>query len=102
MQHNIITTYSFRRQDTKINRSKYVDRAILNCIYHMQRNDYCASIAQVSCGITGKLYAVITRNITGKIRIVYEDDSGFVKTDDQYQTIPQPTSKLKLAYSRAA
>ena len=78
MLRKVITTYTFKRNVKKVNRSQHIDRAILNAVMHMQRNEYRASIAQVSCDETGKLYAIITRNMTGRIKIHYKDNSVFV------------------------
>lgn len=81
---NIITVYYFGRQEMKVNRGSSADMAILNCIKHLQKNDYCARLAQISDGETGKLYAIIKRNITGRITIHYQDESictPLIKTD---------------------
>lgn len=69
----IETTYTFKREIMKVNLSTRVDLAVLNCIKHMQANDYRASIAEIHCRETGKLYAVITRNMRNQIRILYKD-----------------------------
>lgn len=69
----IETTYSFKREIMKVNVSTRVDLAILNCIKHMQRNDYRAAIAEIHDRETGKLYAVITRNMRNQIKILYKD-----------------------------
>jgi hypothetical protein len=34
-------------------------------------------VAQISCYETGKLYAIITRRITGEVRILYRDHGLF-------------------------
>lgn len=71
--YTIETMYSFKREIKKVNVSTRVDLAILNCIKHMQRNDYHASIAEIHCRETGKLYAVVTRNMRNQIKILYKD-----------------------------
>ncbi len=78
---NIITRYYFRREERKINRSIHVDKAILNCIDHLAKNHYQASIAEILDEGTGKLHAVITRNMRGKITIVYKSDAVYVNDD---------------------
>lgn len=69
---NIVTTFTFKRNILKINRSLHVDKAILNAVDHMQKNHYSASIAEVHNGETGELYAVVTRRMNGEIRVHYE------------------------------
>lgn len=75
MSRNIVTTFFFGRKIMKVNRGSILDMSVLHAIGHMQKNRYCARIAQISDAETGKLYAVITRNITGKINILYQDNS---------------------------
>jgi hypothetical protein len=94
MIRKIITTYSFKRTETKITRSVHPERAVLNAIYHMQRNDYSASLAQVSCDETGKLYAIILRRMDGRIIIHYHDSSIFVETDKYGHTIKSRSPSL--------
>ena len=83
MKLNIITTFTFRREIKKVNRSYHIDKAILNAIDHLQKNHYRASIAEIHHGETGKLYAVITRNIKGQINIIYKTDDVFVASDTE-------------------
>jgi len=71
--YTIETTYTFKREIMKVNVCTRVDLAVLNCIKHMQRNDYRASLAEIHDRETGKLYAVITRNMRNQIRILYKD-----------------------------
>lgn len=77
----IITTYSFKRKEKKITRSVHANKAVTNAVEHMRLNDYAASVAQVSCSETGKLYAIITRNMAGRVSIRYTDPSMVVITD---------------------
>ena len=72
---HIVTTYYFGREVKKINRGSKPDVAILHCIGHLQKNRYAARIAQITDETTGKLLAVITRNIVGKITIHYQDEA---------------------------
>ena len=69
----LVTTYSYKRHIMKKNVSTRLDMVVPTCIYHMQKNHYKASIAEIHCKETGKLYAVITRNIRGQIKIIYKD-----------------------------
>lgn len=97
----IITTYSFRRTETKVNRAATADSAIMRAVWHMQHNSYCASIAQVSCAETGKLYCIITRNMRGEIRLLYKAEGLFVMVDNRYQSVVQE-KKAKLAGKKDA
>lgn len=71
----LVTTYSYKRHIMKKNVSTRLDMVVPNCIYHMQKNHYKASIAEIHCKETGKLYAVITRNVRGEIKIIYKEQS---------------------------
>lgn len=94
---NIVTKYYFRREVKKINRSIHPDRAVLNCIYHLQRNDYQASIAEVVNEETGKLYAVVTRNINGKITIRYQSNDLFVDSEEFLATSNEVSDLIRKA-----
>lgn len=72
---NVVTTYYFGREIRKINRSSSPQKAVQHCIGHLQSNKYAARIVEISDEETGKLYAIITRNIVGKITIRYQDES---------------------------
>lgn len=98
---NVITTYSFRRTETKVNRAASVDSAIMRAVWHMQKNSYCATIAQVSCAETGKLYCIITRNMRGEIRLLYKAEGVFAVVDSKYQTL-MPEKKPTLAKKKDA
>jgi hypothetical protein len=71
---NIQTVYYFRKRIVKVTRSSNPYRTVPNVIYHMQTNQYGASVAEVFDLETGKLYAVIKRNIAGRIGIVFRED----------------------------
>jgi len=94
---NIVTKYYFRREVKKINRSIHPDRAVLNCIYHLQKNDYEASIAEVVNEETGKLYAVVTRNINGKITIRYQSNDLFVDSEEFLATSNEVSDLIRKA-----
>ena len=94
---NIVTKYYFRREVMRINRSVHPDRAVLNCIYHLQRNDYQASIAEVVNEDTGKLYAVVTRNINGKITIRYQSDDLFMDSEEFLSTGTEAADLIRKA-----
>ena len=72
---HIVTTFYYGREVRKINRGSCPAKAVLHCIGHLQSNKYAARIAQIVDEDTGKLYAVITRNIVGKITIHYQDEA---------------------------
>lgn len=94
---NIVTKYYFRREVKKVNRSVHPDRAVLNCIYHLQRNDYEASIAEVVNEETGKLYAVVTRNINGKITIRYQSNELFMDSEEFLSTGTEASDLIRKA-----
>lgn len=94
---NIVTKYYFRREVMKINRSVHPDRAVLNCIFHLQKNAYKASIAEVVNEETGKLYAVVTRNINGKITIRYQSNDLFVDSEEFLATSNEVSDLIRKA-----
>lgn len=67
----IQTVYYSGKLVVKINTSIYANSAVVNCIDHMQQDDYNAHVAEVFDSHTGELHAVITRNMTG-MKIVYK------------------------------
>lgn len=74
VERMIHTEYSFRGELLKVNRASDPNRAVPNCIAHMQINKYGASIAEVWDTETSELHAVIRRSMNGNINIVYRRD----------------------------
>lgn len=91
--YKVVTVFTFGQEIMKTNSSRHVSTAILNAVMHLQSNRYSARIAQVSCRETGKLFAVITRNVVGKITILYKDKSVYV---EDYARDEQPKPALKV------
>lgn len=75
---NIVTVYYYKHLIQKTTRGQFADRAVLNCIMHLQKNDYAATIAEIRDDVSGKLIAIITRNVLGKITIRYQNTPVFV------------------------
>lgn len=69
---DIVTKFYFRRNILKVNRAIDPNAAVLHCVNHMQHNRYAASIAEIVDESNGELHAVVTRNLTGKITIVFK------------------------------
>lgn len=70
----IKTVYYRRGEDPKITRSGNANRAVANCVLHMQINQYGSHLAEVYDDETGELHAQIKRSVTGAIHIVYSRD----------------------------
>jgi hypothetical protein len=64
--------YDRRAQPLQINRSMDPNRAVAQCVLHMQINHYGASAAEVYDNETGELHAAIKRSIQGNLSIVYQ------------------------------
>ncbi len=87
---NIQTIYYYGREVMKINRSSHAMKAFLNCIFHLQKNHYCARVAEI-VDEKGTLIAVITRNIRGVIKVRYQHDS--ISTEFTLMDGTTPTSE---------
>ncbi len=72
----IRTTYfeGTNREPLKICASAHPNRAVTQCIGHMQTNEYGATTAEVYSEATGELYAQVTRRLNGQIVITYKYD----------------------------
>lgn len=80
MARNVRTTYYGDKKAktiVKINRAQYADKAILHAVSHMHQNTYGAFIAEVYDEDTSELYSVITRDVNGRITIVFSGDPKF-------------------------
>ena len=47
-------------------------RAVSRCVEHLRLNSYAATVAEVFNANTGTLHAVVKRDVTGNIRIIYQ------------------------------
>jgi hypothetical protein len=74
MTLDIKTVYLSRGAELKVNRSSDANRAVAQCVYHMQVNHYGARVAEVYDSHTGELHAQVLRRISGDIKIVYRRD----------------------------
>ncbi|BCG50277.1 hypothetical protein [Ralstonia phage RP13] len=72
MERNVVTNYYFRRQTMKVNRAVDPEAAVLHCVRHMRQNSYGSTVAEVvDKSNFHELVAVVTRNVNGRISIVY-------------------------------
>lgn len=72
MSRNIKTVYYFGRDVVKVNSACFANNAVPRCIGHMQMNEYSASHAEVYDAGSGELHAVIRRQVSGNITIVFK------------------------------
>jgi hypothetical protein len=70
----IKTVFYNGRDDVHTNSSSNPNRAVAQCVAHMQVNHYGATAAEVYDHTTGELHAVIKRHVQGNINIVYKRD----------------------------
>ena len=49
----------------KMTTALHADKAVAHAVEHMRSNDYEATVAEVFCEDTGKLYAVLRTNVHG-------------------------------------
>ena len=68
------TYYNHKRQPVQNNSSTDANRAVAQCVLHMQINHYGASVAEVYDGQSGELHAVVARSKGGNIAITYKRD----------------------------
>ncbi len=75
--NRIVTVYYDSKKSKRVlktNYAKHARSAILRAVDHMQMNDYSAFVAVIHDEGTSELYAIITRSVTGEIRIVFRRD----------------------------
>lgn len=70
----IKTAFWMQGEVVHTNSSTNPNRAVAQCVRHMQINHYGATAAEVYNDETGELHAVVKRKINGNINIVYEQD----------------------------
>lgn len=70
----IKTVYHDPHEPVRVNRSRDANRAVAQCVYHMQVNHYGATVAEVYDTYTGELHAQVRRYASGDIKIVYQRD----------------------------
>lgn len=68
----IHTAYYRGNKLLRVNQALWANNAVLNCVKHLQLNDYGATRADIYDAVSGVLHAVITHNVVGKISIVYK------------------------------
>jgi hypothetical protein len=66
--------YGHRKQVLQINTSNDANRAVAQCVAHMQTNHYKATSAQVHDDTDGVLHADVHRSVKGTITIHYSRD----------------------------
>lgn len=71
---NIKTAFYIEGEVSHINSSSNPNRAVAQCVAHMQVNHYSANAAEVFDAKTGELHAVVKRHVRGNINIVYKRD----------------------------
>jgi hypothetical protein len=69
---NIQTDYYFNDNLIRSNFAKYASKAVPTAVNHMQLNHYGADVAEVHNNIVGKLHAVITYSVVGKMEIIFK------------------------------
>jgi hypothetical protein len=79
----ITTVFYERKKVIKTNHAKWSNKAVLNCVNHLQLNHYGATLAEIFDTLSGVLHAVLTYSVTGKITIIYKRE---VKEDTDYGT----------------
>lgn len=75
---NIVTSYYLDLHGEylmKSNRASYPETAFSRACDHLRKNSYSAMVAEIRNEETGKLYAVIVRNIRGIVKVHFQDDS---------------------------
>jgi hypothetical protein len=66
------TVYYRGKQVVKKTASGRPDNAVPNCVRHMRKNEYEATVAEVYHTDDGKLYAVMRRDVQGNLHILYQ------------------------------
>lgn len=82
MSRNVTTTYYKDKKGSfiiQINRAKYADRALEHATKHLHRNTYGAWLAVINDNETGELYAIITRDVNGRLTSMFIGDPMFPK-----------------------
>jgi hypothetical protein len=69
---DIQTVYYQGRVVVKTNRAGHANSAVPRCVDHMQLNRYQAQVAEVFDMRSGVLHAVIRRNVSGNIAIIFK------------------------------
>lgn len=70
----IKTVFYVGRDEVHTNSSSNPNRAVAQCVAHMQVNHYAATAAEVYDHTTGELHAVVKRHVQGNINITYKRD----------------------------
>ena len=70
----IKTVYRLAGEQVHVNSSSNPNRAVAQCVAHMQVNHYGATVAEVYDDTSGALHAVVKRHVQGNINIAYKRD----------------------------
>lgn len=70
----IKTAFYVSGEVVHVNSSANPNRAVAQCVAHMQVNHYSATAAEVYDHSTGELHAVVKRHVQGNINIVFKRD----------------------------
>lgn len=70
----IKTVYRLAGEPVHVNSSSNPNRAVAQCVAHMQVNHYGATVAEVYDDTSGALHAVVKRHVQGNINIAYKRD----------------------------
>ena len=70
----IKTSFYLGKDTVHVNSSTDANRAVAQCVAHMQVNHYGATVAEVYDHTTGELHAVVKRHVQGSINISYRRD----------------------------
>jgi hypothetical protein len=70
----IKTKYYAGKELLRTNSSTDANRAIAQCVYHMQVNHYGSNVAEVYDDTSGQLHAQVTLSPNGNVKIVYQLD----------------------------
>jgi len=70
----IKTRYFRGKAVQRTNSGTDANRAIAQCVYHMQVNHYGANVAEVYDEASGMLHAQVTLAPSGSVKIVYQLD----------------------------
>lgn len=70
----IKTVFYSAGDEVHTNSASNPNRAVAQCVAHMQVNHYGATAAEVYDHTTGELHAVVKRHVQGNINIIYKRD----------------------------
>lgn len=80
MEFTIKTVYHIRGKKPRIVRSKNANRAVMQCVGHMQINHYGSHLAEVYDEDTGERHCCVKRSIPGELNIEFDRDPAKFET----------------------